>query len=79
MHLLLARGCFGAAAMQMYYLSIFLLPLADAVTLFFLNPTLTAVGAWMLLREKLGILVGQERNVWMASYCVNQRTLWREL
>ena len=32
MHLLLARGCFGAAAMQTYYLSLSMLPMADAVT-----------------------------------------------
>lgn len=57
MHLLLSRGVFGAAAMQMFYLSIVLLPLADAVTIFFLNPTITALAAWIILREKLGAVV----------------------
>lgn len=33
----------GAAAMTSYYFSLQLLPLADAVTLFFLNPAVTAV------------------------------------
>lgn len=57
MLLLLARGCFGAAAMQTYYLSLFMLPMADAVTLFFLSPTLTAVAAWLILKEELGLVV----------------------
>ena len=57
MHLLLSRGCFGAGAMQTLYLAIVMLPLADAVTIFFLNPTLTAVAAWLILREQLSLVV----------------------
>ncbi|KAG2429743.1 hypothetical protein HXX76_010527 [Chlamydomonas incerta] len=51
---LLARGLFGAAAMTSYYFSLKLLPLADAVTLFFLNPAVTAIVAWAVLKEPLG-------------------------
>ena len=57
MHLLLSRGCFGAATMQTLYLAIVMLPLADAVTIFFLNPTVTAVAAWLILREQLSLVV----------------------
>ncbi|KXZ53815.1 hypothetical protein GPECTOR_6g733 [Gonium pectorale] len=52
---LLSRGLFGAAAMTTYYFAIKLLPLADAVTLFFLNPAVTAVAAWLIMREPLGL------------------------
>ncbi|KAG2494367.1 hypothetical protein HYH03_007424 [Edaphochlamys debaryana] len=52
---LLSRGLFGAAAMTTYYFSIKLLPLADAVTLFFLNPAVTAVAAWLIMKEPLGV------------------------
>eukprot|EP00198_Chlamydomonas_reinhardtii_P012721 XP_001702058.1 predicted protein [Chlamydomonas reinhardtii] len=51
---LMSRGLFGAAAMTSYYFSLQLLPLADAVTLFFLNPAVTAVVAWAVLKEPLG-------------------------
>ena len=56
MHLLASRGLFGASAMQCQYLAVKNLPLGDAVTLFFLNPALTALAAWLILREKLSIL-----------------------
>ncbi|PNG99445.1 Solute carrier family 35 member G1, partial [Tetrabaena socialis] len=52
---LASRGIFGAAAMTTYYFCIKLLPLADAVTLFFLNPAITAVAAWAIMREPLGL------------------------
>ncbi|GIL67344.1 hypothetical protein Vafri_20748 [Volvox africanus] len=52
---LISRGLFGAAAMTTYYFSIKMLPLADAVTLFFLNPAITAVAAWAIMKEPLGI------------------------
>ncbi|GFR50475.1 hypothetical protein Agub_g12529, partial [Astrephomene gubernaculifera] len=55
LRLLIARGLFGAAAMTTYYFSIKMLPLADAVTLFFLNPAITAVAAWVIMREPLGL------------------------
>ncbi|GIL84985.1 hypothetical protein Vretimale_9838 [Volvox reticuliferus] len=51
---LISRGLFGAAAMTTYYFSIKMLPLADAVTLFFLNPAITAVAAWAIMKEPLG-------------------------
>jgi drug/metabolite transporter (DMT)-like permease len=53
MHLLACRGLFGATAMQCQYVAIQNLPLGDAVTLFFLNPALTALAAFLLLRERL--------------------------
>jgi drug/metabolite transporter (DMT)-like permease len=53
MPLLACRGLFGATAMQCQYVAIQNLPLGDAVTLFFLNPALTALAAFLLLRERL--------------------------
>jgi drug/metabolite transporter (DMT)-like permease len=47
------RGLIGAAAMDCYYAALQRLPLADAVSLLFLNPVLTAVLAWLLLKETL--------------------------
>lgn len=46
----------GASAMTTYYVSLLLLPMADAVTLFFLNPTLTAILVWLVRGEHLGWL-----------------------
>ena len=43
---------------QCLYLSIFMLPLADAVTLFFFNPAMTTTGAFLILRESVGMIVG---------------------
>jgi hypothetical protein len=34
-----------------------MLPLADAITLFFINPALTAFAAWIILGEYLGLIV----------------------
>jgi drug/metabolite transporter (DMT)-like permease len=55
---LFCRGLFGASAMTAYYVSLQALPLADAVTLFFLNPPLTAVLAWAIRGEPLSITGG---------------------
>lgn len=52
---LLTRGLFGACAMCLYYLSIQLLTLGDAVTLFFTNAVVTA-GA--------SVLLGYEKPTW---------------
>lgn len=35
-----------------FYVALLLLPMADAVTLFFLNPSITAVVAWLLRCER---------------------------
>ena len=42
------------AAMTTFYVSLNKLPLADGVTLFFLNPAITAVAAWLIMKEALG-------------------------
>lgn len=55
--LLLLRGVFGAAFIHSYYQAIAMLPLSEAVTLYFLSPTLTAVAAWMVLKEALSFVV----------------------
>ncbi|MEW5299273.1 MAG: hypothetical protein WDW36_002305 [Sanguina aurantia] len=55
LHLLMGRGLCGAAAMTTSYLAISALPLADAITLFFFNPATTAVAAYFLLAEPLGL------------------------
>lgn len=52
--LLALRGLVGAAAMDCFYAAIQRLPLGDAVSIMFLNPAITAVMAWILLREALG-------------------------
>ncbi|KAF6266011.1 hypothetical protein COO60DRAFT_639078 [Scenedesmus sp. NREL 46B-D3] len=53
---LVARGVTGALAMISFYAAILMLPLADAMTLFFLNPCMTAVAAWAIRGEPLGWL-----------------------
>ncbi|WIA15999.1 hypothetical protein OEZ85_012734 [Tetradesmus obliquus] len=53
---LIARGVTGALAMISFYAAILMLPLADAMTLFFLNPCMTAVAAWAIRGEPLGLL-----------------------
>jgi hypothetical protein len=45
---LIPRGVFGATAMTTFYAAILLLPLADGMTLFFLNPCLTGETVHML-------------------------------
>lgn len=49
---LIIRGLFGACAMCLYYLSIQLLTLGDAVTLFFTNAVVTAGASVCLGYEK---------------------------
>lgn len=51
---LILRGTFGAAALACYYLALAHLPLADATTLHFTQPILTALLAWWLLGERVG-------------------------
>lgn len=48
------RGLVGAAAMDCFYHGITRLPLADAVSLLFVNPAITAVLAALLLGEPFG-------------------------
>ncbi len=51
---LVLRGVFGFAALSGYYISVALLPLADAITLQQTIPLWTAVLAWWLLDEPIG-------------------------
>ncbi len=51
---LLLRGLLGFAALGGYYLALARLPLADATTLHFTQPLLTAMLAWWLLGERVG-------------------------
>ena len=51
---LVLRGLFGSAALAGYYLSLALLPLADATTIHQTVPLITALLAWWLLRERVG-------------------------
>jgi drug/metabolite transporter (DMT)-like permease len=51
---LAVRGLLGFAALACYYVALARLPLADATTLHFTQPLLTAMLAWWLLGERLG-------------------------
>lgn len=51
---LLLRGLLGFSALGCYYLALARLPLADATTLFYLQPLVTAILAWRLLGEPIG-------------------------
>jgi drug/metabolite transporter (DMT)-like permease len=53
MPFLALRGLVGNMAMNCHYSALLLLPLADAVSLLFLNPVLTAILAMLLLKETL--------------------------
>jgi drug/metabolite transporter (DMT)-like permease len=53
---LIPRGVFGATAMTSFYAAILLLPLGDGMCLFFFHPCLTAVAAWAIRGEALGLL-----------------------
>jgi drug/metabolite transporter (DMT)-like permease len=55
MPVLLARGAIGASAMTVFYEGIKRLPLSDCVAIMFSNPALTAILAWVLLKEKFGV------------------------
>ena len=51
---LVVRGLLGFAALGTYYISLARLPLADATTLHFTQPLVTALLAWWLLGERVG-------------------------
>ena len=51
---LVLRGLFGSVALAGYYISLALLPLADATTIHQTVPLITALLAWWLLRERVG-------------------------
>lgn len=51
--LLIFRGIVGAAAMDCFYISVQRLLLAEAISLLFINPAITAVLAWVFLKERL--------------------------
>jgi len=55
------RGFVGSAALAFYFLAIAHLPLADATTLHFTQPILTALLAWWLLGERVG---------WSAAFAI---------
>src|ERR1041385_8423544 len=48
------RGFLGFAALACYYLALARLPLADATTLQYIQPLVTAVLAWWILGETIG-------------------------
>jgi drug/metabolite transporter (DMT)-like permease len=58
---LVSRGLLGSGALACYYLAIAKLPLADATTLHFTQPLLTALLAWWLLGERVG---------WAAAFAI---------
>jgi drug/metabolite transporter (DMT)-like permease len=51
---LVFRGFLGFGGLTLYYLSLAYLPLADATTIQQTTPVLTAVIAWLILRERIG-------------------------
>eukprot|EP00193_Tetraselmis_chui_P020823 CAMPEP_0177792528 /NCGR_PEP_ID=MMETSP0491_2-20121128/24574_1 /TAXON_ID=63592 /ORGANISM="Tetraselmis chuii, Strain PLY429" /LENGTH=361 /DNA_ID=CAMNT_0019314951 /DNA_START=153 /DNA_END=1236 /DNA_ORIENTATION=+ len=53
---LMARGLVGSSAMLLFYVGLQSTPLADAQTVFFLYPAATALMAFLLLGERLGVL-----------------------
>jgi drug/metabolite transporter (DMT)-like permease len=55
---LISRGLCGATAMTLYYYSIQLLPLGDAVTIFFTNVIVTAIAS---------VSFGYERASWIMA------------
>ena len=54
MPFLAARGLVGAAAMDCFYAAIRMLALAEAISLLFTNPAITALLAWALLEFRAG-------------------------
>lgn len=60
---MLGRGALGSLGMICYYSAIYLLPLADAVTINLIRPPLAALFAWLVLSESfpwqgwLGLMV----------------------
>lgn len=51
---LILRGLLGFAALGCYYVALVRLPLADATTLQYVQPLITAVLAWWILGEAVG-------------------------
>jgi drug/metabolite transporter (DMT)-like permease len=51
---LVQRGLLGSAALACYYIALVRLPLADATTLQYVQPLITAVLAWWILQEAVG-------------------------
>jgi len=58
---LVLRGLLGFAALGCYYIALARLPLADATTLQYVQPLITALLAWWLLGEKVG---------WAAAFAI---------
>jgi drug/metabolite transporter (DMT)-like permease len=58
---LVLRGSLGFAALGCYYIALARLPLADATTLQYVQPLITALLAWWLLGEKIG---------WAAAFAI---------
>ena len=55
---LVQRGLLGFAALGCYYVALVRLPLADATTLQYVQPLITAVLAWWILGELIGWATG---------------------
>ncbi|MFM7653052.1 MAG: DMT family transporter [Vulcanococcus sp.] len=55
--LLVLRGVIGTAALLCVFAALTQLPMAPATVLQYLQPTFTALLAWMLLRERVGVRV----------------------
>ncbi|MCF6201852.1 MAG: DMT family transporter, partial [Hydrogenimonas sp.] len=54
-HLLLLRGLFGFAAMILFFYTITVIPLAEAITLNKTSPLFVAILAFFLMKERLNI------------------------
>jgi len=51
---LVVRGLLGFSALSCYYWTLTRLPLAEATTIHHMAPIFTAIGAWVLLKERAG-------------------------
>lgn len=58
---LIARGLLGFTALACYYIALARLPLADATTLHYIQPLVTALLAWWVLGERVG---------WAAAFAI---------
>lgn len=56
--LLTVRGIFGSSSMICGYVALYSLPISTAVVIGQINPPATALAAYLVLREPLGIKVG---------------------
>jgi drug/metabolite transporter (DMT)-like permease len=52
------RGLLGFLALSCYYWTLTRLPLADSTTIQQMAPLFTAIGAWLILRERIGPAAG---------------------